>query len=375
MNESPRMISAVFFGDSNSVFVTRTKDELSKRGFNISIIDTNQVTPQTPYFPALSRATRIIHKFISTRRKIHSIPQNTTAVIHYLSIDCFWLIPLLKKHFHRVVAIAYGSDVLRRKKSRDWLLELGLKNIDAVVATNTNVIDHLTHDFPFIKNIEHGIVRFGLPVFDAIDALIQTTREEAKRALDLDPTKYIVCLGYSASPGQRQNDMIKFFTQSSRNHKHIQFAVPVQYGPIDTANQIKNACKNANSSVGWNQFHAISEFYPPEKSALLRIATSVLINNSVSDSFSGTVQEVIYAGGLILAAAHLPYCNMPGHGTAIRSFRQLKHAESELEPESLQKWMHEADLTTESTRKKLHSISSWDCASKNWEHLISGRPT
>lgn len=366
--------SAVFVGDPNSVFVARTRDALSMRGVPVVVISTQEADINWPIGRILKKICTMYKRFTHIKKEIKKLPRESTAVVHFLSVDVFWLIPLLKRHFIKVVGIAYGSDVLRRKPSRDWLLAHGLKKLDQIVATNYNVLNKLLADFSFLHLTEHSIIRFGLPVFDKLDELSQITPQDARARLGYEPDKALVSLGYSASLGQRQVELIEHFATYSDRFQHVNFLVPIQYGASEVCDRVTEACDRANSGSAHPNFQVLTEFHGPEESALLRRATTVLINHSVSDAFSGTVQEVVYAGSLVLAYSKLPYRTMPGFGTAIRVYSQLSEVVSQLSKENIEYWMNHAQTSFKVTKKELREISSWEAVIGDWETLVSRKP-
>jgi len=366
---------AVFVGTEESVFVTRSRDALRQRGVDVKIVD--------PYAYVASRGgNSLVHKlrymfdrYRNVKQQISTLPTNQTAVIHFLSLDCFWLVPVLANHFDRVVGLAYGSDVLRRAKSRDFLLRVGLKRLDVVAATNNNVLDALVADFPFLTSRLRRVIRFGLPVFDELQKIEATSTAQARSILGFDTSRKLISLGYSASPGQRQIELIDYFAARYEQFDDCDFVVPVQYGSGSVTASIVEKCAAMNAKAGRTQFCALTKFHDPNQSALMRRATDVLINHSVSDAFSGTVQEVVYAGNLVLAGDHLPYDNMPGSGSAIRFFRGLEDAASNLTTDSFESWRRQAAASAGENRRRLHETSSWDAVFPDWQNILSRAPS
>jgi hypothetical protein len=369
MMQMPR---TVFVGSRQSVFVARTQTALLERGLEVSIIDPS-VGYSSRVSTMFSKLRRMFNRYRQTRRMILMEHPESTVVIHYLSIDCFWLIPLLSKRFERVVGLAYGSDVLRRQKRYDFLLQFGLKKLNGITATNDNVLDALLEDFPFLNGRSPQIIRFGLPVFEELQNIDHISRADAKLRLGFDPEKKVVCLGYSASPGQRQIELMDFFSGRLEQHRDCIFVVPVQYGSQGTIADVVERCAAINEQSADHQFVALTEFFASEKSALLRRATDVLVNHSITDAFSGTVQEVVYAGSLVLAGAHLPYRKMPGYGTSIQTYENLEAVSARLHADALEEWRSFAKPHMLESRAALHELSSWDGVFDDWLQLVDGR--
>ncbi|WP_136631881.1 glycosyltransferase [Marinobacter salsuginis] len=364
-------MNVVFLGTSNSVFVTRTAEELRARGVDVKIIDPYAASARIVGKSRPVKLLRLLRRIWFTRKTIRQLDQGQTVVIHSLGLDLFWIAPLLKRHFKRVVGLAYGSDILLRQKRLDKLLGRGLRHLDCVAATNANVRDAILKDFPFVVGKESRVIRFGLSVFDALEKIGAKSAAEARVKLGYNADKPIICLGYSASIGQRQRDLIAFFAEQAEVVGNYQFVVPVQYGSPEVRRAVERDCQMANLKVGAEIFHPLSEFHGPETSALMRLATTVLINHSVSDAFSGTVQETVYAGNMVLAASHLPYGNMPGFETAIKPYDNLQECVSALHPDFLSHWKATAEAALPKNRYDLRKTSSWDGVIDDWFTLIN----
>lgn len=359
---------AVFLGDSNSVFVARTRNALRERGIKVDLVDTSGLDRNFSKY----RVIRAMQRRQEIKSAISKLDPDSTAFMHALSANAVWMLPMLSRHFKRVVALAYGSDILRRKKTRDWLLAYGLRHADVFAATNDNVLDAAVKDFSFLGEKTTRVLRFGLPVFDALDELKNCSPKEARNRLGFPIEATLVALGYAASPGQRQLDLIEQMTRLAPSLPHCHFVVPIQYGSLDVINSVQSSVHQANVTLGSKHFTALTKFHEPDTAAVMRRATSVLINHSISDAFSGTVQEVIYAGNLVLAQADLPYQAMPGFGTAIRSYENLDALQAALSPTALAAHRSAATDSYLETREALRRVASWDGVFEDWCDIIDG---
>jgi hypothetical protein len=362
---------AVIIGPMASVFVERTRDALDYYGIDVKSIDIGVGDgANRGKISAVFQRFRLIIKVI---REMCGFESDRTALVMSLPIDIVWLVPVLKIKFARVVGIAFGSDMLRRNRKRDRWISIGLSRLDVISATNYNVMDAMLLDFPYLREKERKVTRFGLPVFDCIDQLLMenVSPDECRTRLGYSPNRMLLVLGYAASDGQRQIELIDFFSSKLKDLPDFDFVVPLQYGSRDTARSVHEACKLANQRIGAERFYVLTSFHDRHMSAVMRIATTVLINHSVSDAFSGSVQEVVYAGNLVLAADHLPYATMPGFGTAIRTYANLEQAMSLISPQALADWTRVANEAREENRAGLSATSSWRGVLSDWLALIS----
>jgi hypothetical protein len=364
--------SIAFVGPKSSVFVTRTAEALEQRGFHIEIIDPGEGDPPR-VLVLLGRIGLAAGRFLHARRVIGRTRAPRLAVVHGLGPDLIWLVPLLKRRFQRVVGIAYGSDILRRKHNRDWALGPALGKLDHISATNDHVVEAIVAGFPRIARDTLSVIRFGLPVLEALEALGDSSdqRAAAKTALGLDPDKWLVSLGYSASPGQRQAELIQHFTVRPPG-PHIKFLVPIQYGDSTVIQRVMSACEQANLALGREVFRPLTTFFDVAQSASLRLATDVLVNHSTSDAFSGTVVETSFAGNLVMAASHLPYRTMPGAGSSVHFYDDLTQLSTLLDRPSLEAKQAAAQRAMAATREGISKFASWPGVLPQWHRLLGG---
>lgn len=373
-------LRAAFIGSTASVFVTRTAAELRNRGFAIEVIDCHELSAQSVGVLAaalraigLGRLVRVSARMRAMRRAIADMRSGRVVVIHGLGIDIIWMVPMLRRRKLRIIGFAHGSDILRRNRRRDWLIARALYGMSCIVATNYNVIREVGRSFPELESARLGVVRFGLPVLDALDGLDppQADRAAIKRSLGLDPDCYVVSLGYNSSPGQRQLDLLRSARQWAERLEHVQFVVPVQYSHQATRDAVVELCGTFNRELRSSRFVPIVAFFDINRSAQLRLATDVLINHSVSDAFSATVQEVLYCGHAVLAAEHLPYASMPGAETGIVTYATLDEVEHHLTKDQLSKWLLRTRNLRAQTAAAIRVTSSWDGVIADWRRLIA----
>jgi hypothetical protein len=372
MNTDHKLPSAVIVGPTGSVFVSRTAEALAANGIQVSVLDAQQ--GETEATGRLGKLLLRVRQVWNTIKLMCTMDRNSTAIIMSLTVHSAWLAPLLKCYFRRVTGIAFGSDILRRNTRFDGFLAFGLNKLDTLCATNDNVLQEILSIVRPACLKRATIIRFGLPVFDELKELIadNISKEESKRVLGFATDRHLISLGYNATVGQRQIELLEAVESRIEEFSGYDFVVPVQYGEKPVIEAVKKVCSRLNKISGRQQFIPLTTFYDPVSSAHFRRATSAMINHSVSDAFSGSVQETIYAGNLVLAASHLPYENMPGFGTAIRNYVDLDEAFNALILENLSKWQKKAATHEVDNRQSLHQTSSWEAVMPAWMGLVQG---
>ncbi len=353
----------LFVGRGSSVFVSRTSSDLSKRGFNVELLDLEKTSSNQ------NRFVRTIIQIVQTFLLIWKYEPSRKVVIHSITAEAIWLIPLLRLRFKHIVGLAYGSDILGRSKKRDFFLEKSLRLLTKFVATNTNVLEEAIKSFPVVQTKAPAILRFGLPVFEELDKLGTCSNLHAKNSLGFNTDKFLVAVGYGATPNQRHFEVLESLAKQSRfDEIPVEFVVPLQYGDKAYAEKISKICKDLFQPKSNIDITTLTNFHDPKTSAKMRLATNCLINHSKTDAFSGTVQETLYAGNFVAAQINLPYSEMPGYGAQLVPYTSLDELWGIIEKMATNQIPISNEIHSE-TKRNLAQLSSWEYVSADWANL------
>jgi len=351
----------IIVGNSDSVFINNLETELAK--LKKTIVFNPYGGKDGRYNARIVKKVYLFLRFIY--KALFLFKKDDVVLFCNLNIHVFWMIPILKWRARRVSGVAFGSDILRRNKSYDMLLKFGLHRMDSIHATNDNVLEEIK----ILKKEGQcaSILRFGLPVFLKLDDLLM---KRSKMLLETEKNNYKVAIGYCAEEGQRQEEIISRVFERREKLSHCEFLVPLQYGDMNYKNKMVLLIKKLNRSAGYSLFKIIDDFYDDIKMAQFRLDVDFLVNNSVSDAFSGSVQETIYAGNCVFADSALPYVNMPGFGTSIIQYNDIDDLLVLLDENKMLKVKENCKKQLEKTRRDLYQISAWETVIKQWEKII-----
>jgi hypothetical protein len=117
-----------------------------------------------------------------------------------------------------------------------------------------------------------------------------------------------ICVGNNASPGNQHLEVIERLCQlPERYRSRVAVLLPLSYRP---ANRGYRASLSAALERGQLSYRLLDSPQSDQQVAMLRCATDILIHLPVSDAFSAAMLESLYAGGLLITGAWLPYSEL-----------------------------------------------------------------
>jgi len=101
---------------------------------------------------------------------------------------------------------------------------------------------------------------------------------------------------------------------------------------------------------------------------MLRLSTDIAVNIQVSDAFSATVQEQIFAGSIVIAGSWLPYSLLKEQGIYFVETGPDSLAES-IENCIAEFKVSQAECIN--NRERIRILSSWQSAVTDWVNIYS----
>ena len=223
--------------------------------------------------------------------------------LNLLSHRSLWR--LLKKVGRKIIVSPYGSDFYRVSVARKLRYAASLDDCAAI----TFISERMRDDFiSFYKKYEKQsrICRFGSETTQFIDQVKGLNRESMALEFSFPLNKIYVVCGYNGSPGQQHEQIITVLQDVVKDHPSIKnkcvFIFPMAYSHMQWRNKVERLL--AESGL---DYLIMKEMLNPEQVAKLRVLTDVMINVLVTDQLSSSMVETLYAGGVVINGAWLPY--------------------------------------------------------------------
>lgn len=198
----------------------------------------------------------------------------------------------------------WGSDFYRASDNRKERQRSIYKKVDSIqISTPAMKNDFLSYFREFDDKI--NIANFGIFQFDILDALISKENFISEKVeLLVHKDRLIIVCGYNGSKGQQHKlliERINNLPETLKNKIHLIF--PMTYGAADLyINDINDELKQSGIP-----YTILRDHMSHEEIASLRLITDIALNIQISDAFSGSLQEHLYAGSILLVGEWLPY--------------------------------------------------------------------
>jgi hypothetical protein len=226
--------------------------------------------------------------------------------LHYIELFHLFLVNILRTFMGSKVILSYwGSDLLRaadRELHREGLF---VKHADFVTFENGDLRIKFEKTYQWSDRINTETIFFGLPVLDIIREKQRTgTNEDIRRRWKIPDSKKILAIGHNAARQQRHLDVLSVIARLNKETKDKLFILlQMSYGGTE---EYKNKVTWAVKDTGC-EYLIVDRFLTDEEVAELRIITDLFVHAQVTDAFSGSVCENLFAETLLINARWLHY--------------------------------------------------------------------
>ncbi|MDD5405352.1 MAG: glycosyltransferase [Sulfurovaceae bacterium] len=359
-------MKALIIGNYKSVFAKELQSELALRKIDVYLLDfeTLKLYKNTNIFdesycqafdryrklPKIHMVYRMYYIAKFLRSNFFDVVNIHTARVVYASI-----LPFLTKQ--KLVVTVYGSDFYRMGMIARNIQKLLYKKADVITFTNPltkqGFLDYYD-DF----EVKSRVCRFGLKTLDFIDKNRNKDRLSIKEHLGYSLDKIIVTCGYNATKGQQHEKIIENILKlNTKILDKIQFIFPMTYGDKIHKDKIKKILQETSLD-----YKVLENFLFGDDNAYIKLASDVMINILHTDSFSGSMQEFLYANNIVITGSWLPYKIFDQLGIYYHKIDFLETLADKL-MEVL------SDMDKEKTVKNvqiIHLLSSWDNNIQSW---------
>ncbi len=285
-----------------------------------------------------------------------------TIDIHFVNIYYLPILPLLKLKCDSLNFVFWGSDLLRCKYRT--FLGVMIEMADVINISSENMKRELTSNFSNrIKRKKITINRFGSLSLDKIDEI---NRNDANAntcyyfdSLKKYSKKRVVTIGYNASRAQQHLKVIKSIKERCDLDEYV-FVFPLTYGIEDDCyiNEIKTETNGLNAVF-------LEKYMTDFEIAYLRIKTDIFIQVQITDAFSMSMQEHMYAGNTVITGSWLKYDELTDEKALFEQVNSVDEIEKLLSRALL------SDDEKKRNRTVIHKLSSWSSVVNGWETLGS----
>ena len=275
----------------------------------------------------------------------------------------------LRKICKRMIVTVWGDELLRHNKKALAKFEKYYSAADAITVATKKMYAAFLDAYGEKYAERLFINKFAIGLFERIDDVkSKHTRETLCRQFGIkDPNKYIVFVGHNGRSAQRHTEITKALQSLPREYvSKITLLYTMTYG-VPSEAYIEEMITAARE-IGCD-FVVLREFMDEETAARLRCICDVLLHAQLTDAFSGSIQESLYSGSVILNGSWLPYEELPDYRECMVLYDDVSQLSQQLMAVLDQ---YDAYKDKFSANKEiLRNLSSKEVTTRQWKHTLN----
>lgn len=287
--------------------------------------------------------------------------------IHYLNPIYRFFVKDLRAKTSKLYVTMWGSDFYRVNDKTRVELKKVFNFCDLITFTNDSMKnDFLNYYCDYQQKVK--VCRFGLEVLKHIDEVKSSNKfEECKndflRKYNINSQKKIIACGYNSGYGQQHEKIIEAIRMINKEKLNdVLFLFPMAYGDEKNKRKVELLLQNCDFS-----YKVLTDYLEGTEIALLRVISDVMINVQTTDQFSGSMQETLYAGNVLINGGWLPYSTFKQEGAFFLEVNDFTELSGKIEF-SIDNCA-ELKSKTKNNRDIIWKLSSWEKNSKDWYNL------
>jgi hypothetical protein len=216
-------------------------------------------------------------------------------VIHILYVSASY-----RYFWNDLKLTVFGGDFYKSKWYMNLLIAKMAKESSLISATNPSTLKAFCTKFNVSSN-NNRLVRFGLNILDEIDAVSHSDILNWKQRNGILPSEIILACGYNGSMNQNLLKIIESLKNVKSSLSSVVLTLQL-YENTAHVDQVITYLKESGL-----KFLLIRERLSDRELAVYRSSVDIMIQVQTTDSFSGAMQEHLYAGSTVITGSWLPY--------------------------------------------------------------------
>lgn len=287
--------------------------------------------------------------------------------MHFVKLEYLRNIKKYRNKFKNIIVTFWGSDLLRLQKNKEKEMYELLLISDNIVVGPLNMQEALEKIFGKKFSYKFNYSIFGTPVLEKIKKLKSVNnRKGILEKFDLPIDKYIITCGYNGKSTQQHELILNGISLCDDCIKEkICLVLPMGYGYEKSYfNYIEEKLSKLNI-----EYIIDENFYDINDIAELRISSDIFIHAQLTDGFSSSVVEYIYADNILINGDWLDYPVLDKYNVYYLKFsdyRQLARVVTDV--------INNIDEEKNKVRKSndfLYKIRSWEYVKNEWQKLYN----
>ena len=216
------------------------------------------------------------------------------------------------RSYAKKIAISVWGDEIFRKKEKELKKYRKYYSLAKHITVSTKaMLEKFSQTYGDEYKDKISLNKFAIGEFEFIDqAREKFTREEICQEFGVpNPEKKLIFVGHNGRDAQRHIELTKALHALTQEElSNICLIYTMTYGVKDEK-YLEDLEKEAQ--ILGCEYVILREFLNEEKIAKLRLICDILLHAQLTDAFSASIQESLYAGAIVLNGAWLQYTDLP----------------------------------------------------------------
>jgi len=289
---------------------------------------------------------------------------------HYFAPDRLSLLKQLRRNAKVVISL-WGSDLYRTAGIREYA-----KQFEACSRATVFTVATPEMQATFLAKFGHQwsekvrLLSYGAHNLENIEAA-RPKSESVLKELGIPANKILVSVGNSAVPGNQHLAALEAIKKLNPELlQSLAIVVPMTYSaPPGYTEKVREAASEIGTTVS-----IVDQFLSDEAVSALRCSTAIAIHIPISDQFSASMCEALYAGAVLITGSWLPYSRLRSNKIVFHEIAAVSDLTAKLNQVV-------SDFPSERSRaaqnaKPIWDLMAWERVTPKWlalyEEVLSG---
>ena len=224
--------------------------------------------------------------------------------IQYLSVNYGFLYKQIRNHCKKLIISIWGSDFYRSKRWEKKIQYRVIKYAHEITFTTKQMSEEFGNYFKKVDKDKLKARSLGLVILGILREIENISKKDCKESFNISTDNIVVICGNNASQGNEHIKTIKSIEMVKHElPDNILFLFPFTYGlNRKYFLEVKDLLDKSQLN-----YRILTDYLSDYKVAQLRKSSDIMINLPISDQLSGSMQECLYAGNIVITGDWLPY--------------------------------------------------------------------
>lgn len=274
----------------------------------------------------------------------------------------------LRNNTKKLAISVWGDEIFRKSEKILNKYRAYYSLADVITVSTKAMYEAFVKSYGNEYNERISMNKFAIGEFDIIDQVRESSqREEICKEFGIkDAEKMVVLVGHNGRSSQRHHELTRALKKLPKEYlSNITLLYTMTYGVRDE--EYLQTLEKEAQELGCD-YVILREFLDEIKIAKLRIISNILLHAQLTDAFSASIQESLYAGSIVMNGNWLKYTDLPNSEDRLVEYEDFDDLTLKLQ--DVLDNMSSYKEKFKDNQEVLRSISSKDVTTKAWKQSL-----